>query len=700
VFPFLPNPLPQRSKAYRPEIDGLRALAVLAVLVNHLDPAWLPGGFLGVDIFFVISGYVVTSSLLVRKDPSPLAFLGWFYQRRFRRLLPALIVNVVVVGLLFAMVASPGDDLTVPTLRTGIAALFGVSNLYLLRQGLNYFATDNHYNAFMHTWSLGVEEQFYLVWPVVLLLCGVGLSGPAVSLRRLKWVSLLLMVISLAFFLLLSLRGQHDKAFFLTPARFWELAAGSLAYLAHRGSGSARDLGERLSIQAYRGSLGAGLLVAMAGMLLLSEQHRVLTTLAIPLLTAALLILVQQASAVGHLLSHPVSVAIGKLSYSLYLWHWPVIVLARWTVGIVPWTMGPILVVTALLTLLSYQLETRFRYGQPSAGARIQPLFLYPILSLGGAALLFALQGPASGRLFAGDRGRDPAATSNMKRIQGTTVNTVNCFVEPIAPINQGDVYQRCRANASPGRATLYFEGDSHSHALIPLGEKILATGRWNVAFYGRGGCPFPWFEPRANRSDQSERYRLCRPHVEIELIRVLPALRPGDQLVLVSKLPGYLKDLVHSQRLEAEASYSQALQRIARSARARGAGVILFAPLPSFVQEKITGPLSLCQREWFRPAWAIPVKCRPVTQSRSEQIQYVQPIRSLLMNLADRTEGVVVFDPFDSICPPDQSQCSTHRKGELLFSDGNHLTNAGAVSLHPRFKMFLERLQNPAHSP
>ena len=149
---------PQRSRAYRPEIDGLRAVAVIAVLINHLNPHWLPGGFLGVDIFFVISGYVVTSSLLARRDGSRWQFLRRFYGRRIRRLMPALVVNIAVVSALFSMVVSPLDDFFAPVMRTGTAALFGVSNLYLLRQGSNYFAADNHFNAFMHTWSLGVEE--------------------------------------------------------------------------------------------------------------------------------------------------------------------------------------------------------------------------------------------------------------------------------------------------------------------------------------------------------------------------------------------------------------------------------------------------------------------------------------------------------------------------------------------------------------
>ena len=121
-------------KGYRPEIDGLRAVAVLAVLVNHVWEKALPGGFLGVDVFFVISGYVVTSSLIARKDENWRQFILHFYQRRFRRLMPVLILNILVTMVVFSAFALPIDDVRFPLMRTGMAALFGVPNIYLLRQ--------------------------------------------------------------------------------------------------------------------------------------------------------------------------------------------------------------------------------------------------------------------------------------------------------------------------------------------------------------------------------------------------------------------------------------------------------------------------------------------------------------------------------------------------------------------------------------
>ncbi|MGB7564874.1 MAG: acyltransferase, partial [Prochlorococcaceae cyanobacterium] len=146
---------------YRKDIDGLRAIAVVAVIVNHFNKGLLPNGFLGVDIFFVISGFVITSSLAGKQSAGIGEFLVGFLTRRIKRLVPALVLCVVISGALIGMV-NPEPQ---ASLRTGIAALFGLSNFYLLQQATDYFAPSTELNIFTQTWSLGVEEQFYLLFP-------------------------------------------------------------------------------------------------------------------------------------------------------------------------------------------------------------------------------------------------------------------------------------------------------------------------------------------------------------------------------------------------------------------------------------------------------------------------------------------------------------------------------------------------------
>jgi len=144
------------KRAYRPEIDGLRALAVIAVIIDHFNKALLPSGYLGVDIFFVISGYVISSSLYNSSAKSFGDFITGFYSRRLKRLVPALVVCILATGILICLF----DPNPRASLRTGELALFGLSNIYLLRQATDYFGASAQLNAFTHTWSLGVEEQF------------------------------------------------------------------------------------------------------------------------------------------------------------------------------------------------------------------------------------------------------------------------------------------------------------------------------------------------------------------------------------------------------------------------------------------------------------------------------------------------------------------------------------------------------------
>jgi peptidoglycan/LPS O-acetylase OafA/YrhL len=165
-------PLHRVNFKYRPEIDGLRALAVIAVILNHIHPNLLPSGYLGVDIFFVISGYVITGSITNREVNSLTEHLSGFYLRRIKRLFPALITCIIVTSLLICLFnPKPADSL-----NTGMAALLGGSNLYLFHRATDYFASSTQLNVFTHTWSLGVEEQFYL-WKVFLAFCSlVGMT--------------------------------------------------------------------------------------------------------------------------------------------------------------------------------------------------------------------------------------------------------------------------------------------------------------------------------------------------------------------------------------------------------------------------------------------------------------------------------------------------------------------------------------------
>ncbi|MCP9911907.1 acyltransferase [Cyanobium sp. BA20m-14] len=336
------------SSKYRPEIDGLRAFAVVAVIINHFNKDLLPSGYLGVDIFFVISGYVITSSLAGRESKNFLDFLSGFYERRIKRLVPALVVFVLITSVLISLFnPDPGV-----ALKTGITSLFGLSNLYLLKTSTDYFAQSTELNPFVHTWSLGVEEQFYLLFPFLIWFSGFGRQTAKGARNLFFWVGALTIASLIGFIYLYQV--NQPAAYFLMPTRLWEMAAGCLVFIGFL---------KRARIEQALEQIPPLLVVAaMVGVMYLPVAAAVPATIGIVVLSAVLIACLKKGTTAYQFFTLEKVVYIGLISYSLYLWHWTVLSISRWTIGIHWWSVPIQIGVMLGLAMLSYaKIETPIR---------------------------------------------------------------------------------------------------------------------------------------------------------------------------------------------------------------------------------------------------------------------------------------------------------------------------------------------------
>ena len=670
--------------AYRPEIDGLRAVAVLGVILNHFSERWLPGGYLGVDIFFVISGFVITASLSRRPAEGLWDLMLGFYSRRIRRLLPALLLCVGVTALLLCLVSyEPGQMLGV-----GWRSLFGFSNITLYRLAVDYFGPAAALNPFAHTWSLGVEEQFYLIFPLLIWFSGFGRSGAAGS-RRLLLFLLPLSVVSLVVFSQ-RLGVDFPAAYYLLPSRFWELGVGCLMFvLLKRSFSLSQDAGEDASEGPSRCGetdqsrwalpplpllLGLGVLMAAPlgfGLLPVASSVGI---------TALLLASLRPSTAAYGLLSSPPMVFVGLLSYSLYLWHWSVLSLSRWTIGLQPKTMP----LQALLILLLAYLSWRF-VERPCRQTAWWPqrwrvvasgLALAGLGSLGLQGL--ARKGPAL--LY---RGNPQAGEFSMAA----------------TPTGTG------RDCSSPGQFRLLMVGDSHAHHFQAASDHLCERHGMRYSEAAVIGVPYPPIYYTNSTTGINEEQAIT--HAQVAELRwqalgQASGLPQGNKGVVVlssrSPLyfdPGFLaeKSLLRSQhfspqtsqpisRESALASWAKQVGRLADSHPETR--FVIFLPTPEFGSGV---PMETCRPQWFRPV--LPTDCQGV--DRQGLNRFAAYLRQQLAGQLANRPNVVLYNPADALCPA-KGLCPRQRNGYLLYSDGDHLSAYGAVTVMDDFVAFLNR--------
>ncbi|MCT0232993.1 acyltransferase family protein [Synechococcus sp. CS-1327] len=675
---------------YRPEIDGLRALAVLAVVLNHIDKSWLPSGFLGVDVFFVISGYVITGSLADHQATDLGDLLAGFYSRRLKRLLPALLVCVLLTSMAMMLVIPTGSDDSDRYWRSAVSGLLGISNLYLYRQSTDYFASATTYNPFLHTWSLGVETQFYLLFPLLVWFSGFGRPRQRRQGHGARQLSILLIVIGVPSLLAFMAWNQSDPAaaYFLLPSRLWELAAGSLLWC---GSHTLKE-GTTPSRTKTLGALFATLMLLSS--LAFPETWRVAATLLAVGSTVAWIGLIGPGQELRRWFAHPWAVGLGVLSYSLFLWHWSVLSIARWTVGLTLGTLPWLLVLIFSLAVMSYHwVEQPFRRARWSDSRRGTIIWGLTAMVAGGFLLLGVIQ-PLSAWAYLGPAG---------SRADGLDYRTCHFDGSEGAAASRTMASGACGLTATTvgSKTTWFFLGDSHSSHLAGLATEL--NRRFGVAIQkvGLAWMPTPPVSflreaPEANGRRDAGRNESLLQVQEMLAQTILARIRPGDVLVLSNRLAYYFGDAPIRQsdrdhqltllnpagkeisRMEARIGWLKELESLLKAMAMKRATVVVVLPTPEFDLD-VPIPLAACSREWFRPN---PSPTCKATVERQTLLTASQAIRNDLKNLESRHPNLVLLDPLSVLCPPGQLNCSTLVNGRQLYRDGDHLNTEGAALL------------------
>lgn len=585
---------------YRPDIDGLRALAIVPVLLFHAGFSTFSGGYVGVDVFFVISGFLITSILLKDIHNSSYSIID-FYERRIRRIFPALFSVILFVLLVAPFALLPDDYNFLPKEVAG--ALLFVSNIVSWRKS-GYFSSDAEERPLLHTWSLGVEEQFYIFAPIILFFI-------IVKLKR-KPDLFLLGIFAASFLLSIFLTGpKPSAAFYLLPSRTWELMAGSLLALNRVAKPRSALLNELIALAGFAAIVGSVFLfnakTAFPGY-----------AAALPVFGSVCIIFAAQQTLVGKLLSLKPVVFIGLISYSLYLWHWPLIVFFRnWNLLMDSSGRWLVVAVSLVIATLSWRfIERPFRNRSAFPAAR-----LYKTSAV-GLAILVAVS----------------AATW-----------TKGGWPTRFSP--QTQAFIAAHKDFSPARSSCHFNGgvpetSSYCH---------FGTEKPTVAVWGDShGVELSRALGNNHVSLYEITYSACPPALGFQLDVRPNCIAHNQRAINFIEADKAIKVVVMVARYEAyPTSFYRNLNESAEQLMAHGKKVIIVGPVPS-------------------PGVDVPTT---LARGRDPQFAFNNPAFDNIKKYIDA--DVVRFMPSSVLCQ--QNKCNMLVNGKPLLFDNNHLSMASA---------------------
>lgn len=668
-----------RYLTYRPDIDGLRAIAVAIVVAFHTGVPGFTGGFVGVDVFFVISGFLITGLLVDELRATGSISLSRFYARRVRRLLPALalvlIATLLLGSVMLLSVAGEQQDLA----KSALAAALSASNIFFWL-GSNYFSVHADLKPLLHTWSLSVEEQYYLVWPTLLIALMLASRKRWSVFMRLLLTTLLLVGITTFAANLGATTTDPTGAFFLMPMRAWEFALGGALMLA-------APIIERwpTAVRALLFVVGT-VLIGVATVMLDNTVAYPGTAVLLPTLGTVALIAAGCGPTFAPLqgwLSSRGMVAIGRLSYSWYLWHWPLLSLAR-THDLGERYLardGAIALISLGLAWLTYHYIEHPIRTQQYRGFRGTRTTLLSGAGMSAAVLCCALGlGLVAQYFYAHPTDRQQKLTADA--VHDLPPATAACLAKQHSKFAALAHDRRCFTQPSQS-VELVLWGDSHANHWFPLMRQASRELHMNVEEFARASCPpllgvMPFDEGAVDRQcehfNQAVVTEIERMAHDGGLKGVVLAGRwaaylgrpspDGSLLAHLSFGDGPLDSLKSEDALRIGLAAS--LERLERA----GLRVVVVGATPEF---RYSVPQCLLRR----PLQECAMPRAAVDERRGRAMHVVS-------NTVASDGGAHMFDPLRFFC--DEDFCYPTHGRTVMFSDPQHLTAAGSPLLEPEF--------------
>jgi len=638
-------------------IQGLRAIAVLAVIFNHIFKDTIPSGFLGVDIFFVISGFVITASLTSSLHTNWKITLVNFYLKRIRRIFPALLIFIITINIISFLLSIELDK---NTIITAFTALFGVSNIYQIKSGNDYFGLAAEQNIYTHTWSLGVEIQLYLIFPLIFFLL---IKNKQDSLKPL----LFMMALS---YILYFTSYFFDKTFhyYFTFSRLWEFLAGTITYLI---------VSKKLIIYKINKKIISILLLILLSCFFVPSNYILLSSVITCFITALLIYVVSTQG--FKIMENKYLTFTGTISYSLYLYHLPLIAILKIDGSWINYTLS--------MLIIYFMAYLSFKYTEkPIKNNEI--LFIKKIIKY--VLLLFIINIIVFFLIYNNYQKQEKVFACPESILQ-------ECNYVPRLNLLQNNYIEICPINSNTSSKTIYFVGDSHSEALAPFMKKLNLEYSYNIYSIHSGGL----FTRKLESSTDNN--LKIRANLSIDFIK--KTAFPGDSVIITNQLltwfsksynddPNQFK-LSYDERIvsqqEALEIHKNDLNKLGNELKELDINLILFAPFPDFKTNPYNcySPINNIFSNNSIINFLNNKLKKKCTIPRSNFDKKRSVILLTYLDLQKTNTNINIFDPTELIC--DNKHCSSYKNNKPIYYDDDHINSYLAPYL---FKAFSDQFK------